>query len=224
MKDLVSLHNKPHDRRDVWKAWLTAGASYTGPQDMPIIMPCSVVPQRLLLYDNVKKHAPDSCVHFFQDDYKLERIWNKPTQYLPRILSVGTVIMPDFSVYPDMPNPIKAYNIYRSRAIGYWWQKQGLNVIPCLRCGDDHSDKFVFDGLPQNSTIAIGATGCLKSREVRGIFFEGIYTIIERLQPANLLIYGTENGKYLSYSLFTLKTKIFYYPSETGLRLRQKAA
>lgn len=211
-------------RQDVWRARLTEGASYIGTQDLPLLQPCTVIPKWLSLYDKSEKPLPESCVHFFQDDYKFERVWNKPRTYLPRIKKVGTVIIPDFSVYPDMPNPLKGYNVFRSRAIGYWWQKQGLNVIPCLRCGDEYTDIFIFDGLPKKATVAVGATGCIKNRSVRRVFINGVYKIIERLEPLNLLIYGTINKKYFPYSLFTMNTNILYYPSETGQMLRKETA
>ncbi len=72
----------------------------------------------------------DSWIHFYEDDNAFERIWNTPNKYLLIIKRFKGVITPDFSVYRDMPLVMQHWNIYRSRAIGYWLQENGVPVIP----------------------------------------------------------------------------------------------
>jgi len=83
------------------------------------------------------------------------------------------------------------WNIYRSRAIGFWLQKNGINVIPNLRYSDHRSYKATCFGIPKNGTIAIGSHGCIKGKEDRQYFIEGLRKIVDLVSPKIIIVYGT---------------------------------
>ena len=51
------------------------------------------------------------------------------------------------------------WNTYRSRLIGQLMQKAGIIVIPTVSWADETTFDFCFDGLPQESTLAISTIG-----------------------------------------------------------------
>lgn len=110
------------------------------------------------------------------------------------------VILPDFSVFRDMPLVQQNWNIYRSRAIGAWLESQGLEIIPNIRWADNRTYETCCLGIKENGTIAIGTHGLIKKIEERNQFINGLDYVVGRLNPKNIIIYGTASqnifGKY----------------------------
>ena len=124
---------------------------------MPLLAPTDIRPARLIGFNYAKSwNEPKTGVgiHFFLDDYQFERIWNKPEEYTRLLASFDMACAPDWSLYLDMPRPMQQWNVYRSRAIGDWWQRQGLAVVPTLSWSDENSYEYCFNGLPTGSTVA----------------------------------------------------------------------
>jgi len=183
---------------------------------MPLLPMCSAVPQKLIAFSDARNKKPDgSFLHTYQDDYKFERLWRRPWQYLPLVLSYGGAIGPDFSVYRSMPIPVQIHNVYRSRAIGWWWAKKGAIVVPNVRWGDQRSYKFCFDGLPQNSVVAVGTHGCVKGARDRNYFFEGFFAMLERINPTTVIVYGTvSDAIFLPLFVTAHGVQIVRFPSK----------
>jgi len=91
---------------------------------------------------------------------------------------------------------MQIWNIYRSRALGYWFQKNGVNIIVNIRYGDERTYAIACDGAPRNCTIAIGTHGTMKKTEDRRYLLEGLDFIINELHPKDIVIYGTASSKY----------------------------
>ena len=171
-------------------------ASHTGGKfDMPTLEPCDYVPEKLLPF-NYAKSTPDPAytLHFFKDDYQFERLWSKPEKYLPLIQSFDAVLTPDFSFYMDMPLPMQQWNEYRRRALGNYWQRNGVNVIPTLSWTDERSYGFCFDGLPKKATLATSTVGVKSSEDTLAIWNAGMAEAMKRLKPKRLLLYGGNAG------------------------------
>ena len=177
--DALNLHLAPHTQ------FTSSG--------YPIIQATHYIPTRIIPFNHIYsvRHT-DAGVHFFIDDYQFERIWNFPTRYLPRLQQFNCIFTPDFSLYTDMPAPIKIWNTYRSRLIGTWLQQQGLTVIPTISWADANSFAYCFDGLPSASTLAVSTVGALHNNHCRRLWLQGIDQMIERLQPTAILIYGAK--------------------------------
>ena len=100
------------------------------------------------------------------------------------------VISPDFSLYRDMPLVMQEWNIYRSRAIAYWLQENGVPVIPNIRWGDERTYEVCCCGIQQGGTIAIGSHGCIKLLQEREPFKSGLDYVINHLHPDAIVVYG----------------------------------
>lgn len=129
--------------------------------------------------------------HFFIDDFKFERVWNKPKKYLNVLKRYGGVLSPDFSLYTDYPIALQIYNTYRSRWCGRYWQDHGINVIPTVEWSTPESYEFCFQGIEEGSTIAISSMGCLRDKNALKLFKQGFNEAIKQLKPEKILFYGT---------------------------------
>lgn len=62
--------------------------------------------------------------------------------------------------------------------------------MPNVRWADERSFEYCFEGLPKNSTLAVGSHGCIKMREDRRWFMLGLEQLVVRLEPRTLVVYG----------------------------------
>lgn len=178
--------------KDVFRSYLVANANYDGVIEIPVIKPEEVVPNRLLSFSKAMKTDDyDQWVHFFEDDVSFERVWNRPKQYLNKLSKFNGVITPDFSLYRDMPLVMQEWNTYRGKALGTWWQENGLHVIPNVRAGDERTYQFCCNGVPHESTICIGSHGCLKVKQDREYFKDGVAEIVLQTSPKRIVVYGS---------------------------------
>lgn len=177
--------------KDVFHAFLVADAIFDSELEIPCIQPVDSIPTNLIPFSKaISGTEYGAWVHFYQDDYEFERLWNNPFRYLPILKSFSGVITPDFSLYRDMPLVMQQWNIYRSRAIGHWLQANGIPVIVNVRFADERTYKLCCAGVPRNSSIAIGSHGCIKITEERQFFQQGLAYIVEELRPKNIIVYG----------------------------------
>lgn len=83
--------------------------------EIPVIRNNGIIPERIVSFRQINSvRKTDAGVHFFIDDYKFESLWRYPQRYLSRLSDFKCIFAPDFSVYWDMPFPMKLWNIYRS--------------------------------------------------------------------------------------------------------------
>ncbi len=177
--------------KDIFNAFLVTTAQYCGTYEFPVIWPTFDIPKRLIRFSKAVNCTDcDQWVHFFEEDYQFERIWRNPLKYTAVFKRFEGVILPDFSVYRDMPFGMQVWNIYRSRAIGNWLQQNGVKVIPNLRYGDQRTYHCCCDGISKQCVIAVGTHGTLKNRTDRELFTEGLEVVINRLRPSVIVVYG----------------------------------
>lgn len=188
-----------------------------GKFDMPKLYPTIYTPKELIGFANINKADSESCIHFYQDDYQFERIWNRPMLYVDKIKEYDCALTPDFSLYSDMPIAMMIWNIYRSRLIGQIMQRNGLTVIPTVSWADSRSFDFCFDGLPQQSTLSVSTIGVHRSKKRTKLWQDGVEEMLQRLKPAELLIYGQP----IKYK-WPEDMKIKYYKNDNYERLRRK--
>ena len=94
------------------------------------------------------------------------------------------------SLYRDMPLVMQQWNTYRGKALGHWWQAQGLEVIPNVRTADKRSFPFSCYGVPHGSPICMGIHGCVRIREERELFKAGLLYVIKIVRPSHIIFYG----------------------------------
>ena len=203
--------------KDVFNSFLVSTANYDSEYDIPIIQPVYVAPEAVIEFSKaISSKDYDKWVHFYEDDHLFERIWRNPRKYLPILKKFKGVILPDFSLYRDMPLCMQIWNIYRSRAIGNWLQKNGVPVIPNVRWGDERTHKICTAGPSKHGTISIGSLGCIKDTTNRAVFIDGFTYVLHTLQPNILVIYGS-SPDYLLDICISSGIEVIVFPSSVSL-------
>lgn len=188
---MSKINNTRSGCRDVFHSFLVSDATYDGDIEIPILRPTDKLPNRLIPFSKAMRTDDyDQWVHFYEDDGGFERIWNRPNYYLPQLKKFNGVITPDFSLYRDMPLVMQQWNTYRGKALGHWWQVQGLEVIPNVRTADNRSFPFSCYGVPHGSPICMGIHGCVRIREERELFKAGLLYVIKVVKPSHIIFYG----------------------------------
>ena len=181
-----------------------------GEEGYPVLQPVDLRPRDLISFNFCKTAKEfDVGVHFCIDDYQFERVWNRPEAYIDLLKKFDCVVTPDFSVYLDMPVPMKKWNVYRSRALGNWWQRKGLNVIPNVTFSGKDSLDYCIDGIPPKSTVFLSTVGVQKDKEAADIATWGIKECLKRLEPSRVLLLGGDLGIKFPCEVVTYKPMAF---------------
>lgn len=201
MKKLNNKLECVRTKNDVFKAWTVRGAEFTGIYEFPMLKPCLIKPERAIPFAQaMKTTVKNQWVHFYIDDLKFECVWNNPKAYLKRLKTFDGVISPDYSIYRDMPLSMQIWNTYRNRALSYWMQSKGINVIPNVRWGDERTYEFCFDGITKNSIVAISTNGCIQNKTNRHYFKQGLQVMVDTLAPQTIVNYSyTPDDIFLPY-------------------------
>ena len=169
-----------------------------GGDGFPAISPCDAEPDELQGF-NYAKSTPDAdkrgkgC-HFFIDDYQFERVWTRPDKYLRCLSAYDCVLTPDFSLYMDMPDAMQQWNRYRSAALGSYWARNGIMVVPTLSWAQPSSYGFCFKGIPRHATVATSTVGVARDKDAQAVWFDGMREAMKRLEPSRVLLYGKNIG------------------------------
>lgn len=172
--DLVDIENSTND---FWQ--------------MPIIKNDNFIPSDLIGFNYAKtSENKKTGIHFYLDDYQFERVWNSPDEYIDILKQYECILSPDFSLYLDMPMPMKIWNIYRSRQIGAYYQSMGIKVIPTLSWAEKETFEFAFKGIPKGSVVSVSTIGVKQNKEALQIWKDGMDAMIKEIEPKTILIYG----------------------------------
>ena len=162
---------------------------------MPIIKKDSFAPDELIGFNYAKTNdRKDVGIHFYIDDYQFERVWNYPEKYIEILREYDGMLSPDFSLYMDMPMPMKIWNVYRSRQIGAFYQSQGIKVVPTLSWAEPETFCFCFQGIEKGSIVSVSTVGVKNSKEAMEIWSEGMTEAIRQIEPSMILEYGGDIG------------------------------
>lgn len=187
-----------------------------GKYQMPIIDNDNYIPKKLIGFNYAKTSKErNTGIHFYLDDYQFERIWNNPEEYVDILEKYDCILSPDFSLYLDMPYSMKIWNVFRSRLIGQYYQRQGIKVIPTLSWAEEETFEFCFDGIPKGSIVSISTIGVKRSNEAMNIWKNGVDEMIKRIEPSAILIYG---GK-IDYDFKNIR--VIYYENEVTERMKK---
>lgn len=99
-----------------------------------------------------------------------------------------------------------------NRAVGFYLQKNGVNIIPNVRWSDKSSFEYCFLGIPKNSVVSISTHGCIRSKKQRETFKVGLDAMLEELKPVKVLVHGHMPDEV--FKDFLGKTEFYRYPSE----------
>ena len=158
---------------------------------MPTIKNDRFIPNELIGFNYAKtSKRKDVGVHFYVDDYQFERIWSAPEKYVDVLAEYDCILSPDFSLYMDMPMPMKIWNTYRSRQIGAYYQSKGLRVIPTMSWAEAATFEFCFQGVPKGSVVSVSTIGVKRSADATQTWRAGMQEMIRRIEPTTILVYG----------------------------------
>lgn len=158
---------------------------------MPIIKNNKFIPKDLIGFNYAKSSDnKDAGIHFYVDDYQFERIWSYPEKYVDILFEYDCILSPDFSLYLDMPMPMKIWNTYRSRQIGAYYQSKGLIVIPTISWAEKETFEFCFKGIPKGSIVSVSTIGVKRDEYALSIWKEGMDEMIKQIEPSDILVYG----------------------------------
>lgn len=188
------------------------GLSFSEPWDMPELAPVDARPERFVPFSVAMAEgwSDFGCfVHFFEDDFRFERVWNDPRKYLPRLRKFSGVVMPDFSTCVDFPRPHKMRNAYRNQLLAAWWQREGLTVLPNAR--NQPGCDWLVEGLSLGSVTAICGRSLVKDVEERRRFERDVRTTVDMLEPSAIVYYGSELYGSMDYPK-SLVIPVWAYP------------
>lgn len=139
----------------------------------------------------VRQNHSTMGIHFFEPDYKFERVWNFPDRYANMLSKFGYIVGPDFSQYFDFPLALQIYNHYRNNWLVAYWQKcYNITVVPTVMWGDYNTFSWCFDGFPKHSILAVSTVGFNGNDELWDMFMEGYYAMMDALEPTQILVYS----------------------------------
>ena len=158
---------------------------------MPIINNDNYIPSDLTGFNYAKTSKnKNTGIHFYIDDYQFERLWNNPNEYVDVLSQYDCILTPDFSLYTDMPMPMKIWNTYRSRQIGQYYQSMGIKVIPTISWCEEETFKFCFKGIPKGSIVSISTIGVKNNDTALNLWKKGMDEMIRQIEPSTILVYG----------------------------------
>ena len=214
--DDIFKENERHRTNDTYNLGIMDHENVSDFWQMPIIENNNYILSNLIGFNYAKTSKEKNVgIHFYLDDYQFERLWNKPEDYIEILKQYECILSPDFSLYMDMPMPMKIWNIYRSRLIGQYYQSQGIKVIPTLSWAEEETFQFCFEGIPQGSIVSISTIGVKRNEEALKIWEQGVDELIKRIKPSTILIYG---GK-LDYDYGDIE--VIYYENEVTERMKR---
>jgi len=156
---------------------------------IPMLRP-TIAPEvhELVPFTSIGSRPRHAC-HFFLDDYRFERVWNRPSVYVQRLSQFPVVLTPDFSLYLDWPYSVNLWNVYRSRWLGRYWQEHGITVIPTVGWAGESSFSYCFQGIPIGSTVALSPPD-VRSSDVLYKFLAGYREMLRQIRPVAVWSYG----------------------------------
>lgn len=216
---------------DGFHSELVKSAAFSGDLEIPCIKKPKelIIPKYLVPFTKMNANSYcEGAVHFYEHDKRFADVLVCTKDYLSELKKFAAVISPDCSLYRDMPLCLQIANTYMNRAVGCYLQSQGVYVIPNVRWGDERSyttvelpEKFAFLGVPQNSIVSIGTYGCIKGRENKRYFIEGLSAMLDELFPEAVLVYGDMPESI--FGQFEGRTNFVNYPDWISTKRRRSA-
>lgn len=181
-------------QKDNSKLFLIEGAELVGEFDIPKLHPCFTesVPEFVSSFTKAYSQRPidGGLIYGYEADDRIERIWHEPRRYLPFLRRADYFVGPDLSLLIGMPKSMQIYNLYRNHALAYWYQKNGVRVVPSACWSDIDSFLWTFCGLPDRGTIAVSMTGAMGNYWSKRAFWRGLHEMFKWVHPDKVWLFG----------------------------------
>ncbi len=144
-------------------------------------------------YSDRKKSSGAGCaLGFFEHDYKfVNAVWDKLETTTYDLQKFEYVFAPDFSLYvEDALYAQNVFNVYKSRTVAAYWQYCGMTVIPVATWGNANSFSYCFEGLPEESVIAVCGIGHDRNPARQQLWAAALFELERLKHPLKILVYG----------------------------------
>ena len=177
---------------DGFQAYLTEGATLVGDPGIPMLMDLDApVPKSIIPFSKANKcQNKRQYVHFYQHDREFSRVLTATSRYLDNLRLYDGIITPDCSMMIGQSPCLQQANTYMNRAIGFFFQKQGLSVIPNIRWSDESSFAYCFLGVHRERIVSVSTHGCITTKPQREMFRIGMEAMMDSLRPRVILVHG----------------------------------
>jgi hypothetical protein len=208
---------------DGFQSYLTEGAEFIGDEGIPMMLDLrnTEIPNGLVSFAKCKKaNDKRQYLHFYIHDYRFASVLTSTKRYLELFRSFDGVIAPDPTIMIGQSKCLQATNVYFSRAVGYYLQRNGIPVIPNARWGEESTYSFAFSGIPKHSIVAVGSNGCMAKDKsnasiVREAFKKGLPAMLNAIEPEAVVVYGRMPEDI--FGPYKTLTKFVRFPSESEL-------
>ena len=194
---------------DLFKLYYWHGATLVGKYRLPQLAPTQSVPKNVISFNERKGIVKPKqyWVDFFIDDVLFDDFWNHPEKSFGNLKRFAGLITTDYSMLPEMLPGQIIWNCTRNRVMAYYLQQHGFDAIPVASWCYEDDFEWCFDGLPENSSIAISTNGCMSSPYGKRMFLRGVEELQKRKNPTNLIVCGRPFDELAVYD------NVHYYPS-----------
>lgn len=128
-------------------------------------------------------------VHFYTNDYKIERFWANPDKYISMLSRFKYVVMPDFSLYFDFPQALQIFNKYRSHWLAAYCTLNNISVIPNISISTPNNYAWALQGYPKHSVVAFSDIGARRDKLDYKLVQMQFEKMIEALEPIQVLYF-----------------------------------
>lgn len=186
---------------DSFQAYLVDGANFTENEEYPIIPAEFVsgqIPKDIMPFNkavNYRGDLSETYICFFSPDESFERVRRHPKRYLNFFKRTAGIIGFDYSIHTDMQIIKQKSQINDNLSLTYYYGKNGIPVIPNIRCGIDELLPEFVSAIPKNTSIAIGTHGFIKEKREKYEWFCFIEKILDEVKPSNIIVYGNLSSR-----------------------------
>ena len=145
--------------------------------------------------------------YFYTDDFHFEPVYNDPAKNTKKILGLGIkyAIMPNYTIYPEMPTALWVYSAYRSFFVARYMQEAGITIIPDIQTGMDEAVMDVsLIGIPEGAGV-VATQAQMQGGDKQSIRKKArlLKEAEDRLGFKNILVYGhTDADRVIEYADF----------------------
>ncbi|MCL2109743.1 MAG: DUF4417 domain-containing protein [Oscillospiraceae bacterium] len=138
---------------------------------------------------SIKNPEKAEGLHFYEHDYKFERIWNNPGKYISVFKRFKYIIQPDFSLYYNFPVALQIYNKFRNHWLACYYSVYGIEMIPNISLSCETNYSWSLLGYPTESVVAFSDIGCVRHNHSRIEIRKTYDEMIRQLNPRHILYF-----------------------------------
>ena len=200
---------------DGFQEYLTEGATLVGSPGIPMLMDLEnvQVPKDILPFGKARTCTNKrQYIHFYQHDKEFSKVLTATKRYLDLMKLYDGVITPDCSLQINQAPCLQQANTYMNRAVGFFFQKNGIPVIPNIRWSDESSFEYCFLGVHPGTMVSVSTHGCIREKRLRQMFRIGLEAMMDHLEPKVVLVHGFMPDDI--FGPFLKQVEFHRYPSE----------